>query len=71
MTEKQIKYMIDRFLSWKLPDDFSPDAGISFKKFFNEHLPKPQKHEPWGTNLFDCTQAEIMVRYMIDGMPND
>lgn len=31
MTEAQIKHMVNRFLSWKLPDNFNPDAGISFK----------------------------------------
>jgi hypothetical protein len=27
------------------------------------------KHEPSGTNLFDATQADAMVRYMIEGLP--
>jgi hypothetical protein len=27
------------------------------------------RHEPTGTNLFDATQAEAMVRFMIDGIP--
>jgi hypothetical protein len=31
MTEDQIKHMANRFLGWKLPSNFSPDAGISFK----------------------------------------
>lgn len=69
MTETQIKHMVDRFLGWKLPDSFNPDAGISFKKTFNEHTAHPMKHEPSGTNLFDADQADAMVRYMIDGMP--
>lgn len=70
MTDDQIKHMVNRFLSWKLPENFSPDAGISFKRTFNEHMPfGPQKHEPSGTNLFDATQADAMVRHMIDGMP--
>ena len=56
MTEDQIKHMVDRFLGWKLPNNFNPDAGISFKAAFNE--------EPSGTNLFDATQATEMVRYM-------
>lgn len=68
MTDEQIKHMVDRFLGWRLPDHFNPDAGISFKPDFNEHTPYPMKHEPSGTNLFDATQAEAMVRYMIDGM---
>lgn len=69
MTNEQIKYMVDRFLGWKLPDNFSPDAGISFKAAFNEHTAHPMKHEPSGTNLFDATQADEMVRYMIEGLP--
>ncbi len=70
MNDEQIKHMTNRFLGWKLPEDFRPDAGISFKPAFNEHLPEPMKHEPSGTNLFDYTQAEAMVRYMLEGMPN-
>lgn len=70
MTEEQIKYMVDRFLGWHLPKDFSPDAGISFRPTFNEHMPfGPQYHNPSGTNLFDARQAEEMVRYMIENMP--
>ena len=69
MTDDQIKHMVDRFLSWKLPNNFNPDAGISFKASFNEHTAHPSKREPSGTNLFDATQADAMVRYMIDGMP--
>jgi hypothetical protein len=69
MTDKQIQYMVNRFLTWRLPENFSPDAGISFKAVFNEHTTHPMKHEPVGTNLFDAGQAEGMVRHMIDGMP--
>lgn len=69
MSDEQIKYMVERFLGWKLPEDFNPDDGISFKRFFNEHLPTPMKHEPIGTNLFNYDQARAMVRYMIEGMP--
>lgn len=71
MNDAQIKHMIDRFLGWKLPEDFHPDAGISFKPTFNDHLPTPTKHEPSGTNLFHAAQAEAMVRYMLDGLPHD
>lgn len=69
MTEDQIKHLVSRFLGWKLPENFSPDAGISFKKTFNDHLPTPSRHEPSGTNLFDAAQANAMVRHMIEGMP--
>jgi hypothetical protein len=69
MRADQIKYMVNRFLGWKLPDNFNPDGGISFNKTFNEHTTHPMKHEPTGTNLLDFTQAEEMVRYLVDGMP--
>jgi len=72
MTEDQIKHMAERFLGWKLPEHFHPDAGISFEPEYNvEYMAKqgkpPMRHEPTGTNLFDYTQAVEMVRYMIDG----
>lgn len=71
LTNEQIKYMVDRFLGWKLPrDEFNPDCGISFdKEPFNTHTDHPMKYEPSGTNLLDARQADAMVRYMIDGMP--
>lgn len=62
MNEEQIKHMVDRFLGWQLPENFNPDAGISFKKLSNWPMPT-------GTNLFDSSQAEKMVRYMIEGLP--
>ncbi len=68
MNDDQIKYMVDRFLGWRLPENFSPDNGVSFKPTFNDHLPNPMKHEPTGTNLFDATQADAMVRYMVEGL---
>jgi hypothetical protein len=71
MNEKQIKHMVDRFLGWKLPENFNPDGGISFKRMFNENTDHPMRAEPSGTNLFDAKEAEAMVRYMTDGLPND
>lgn len=65
----RIKHMVDRFLGWRLPENFNPDAGISFKATFNEHTDHPMKHEPTGTNLLDATQADAMVRYMLEGVP--
>jgi hypothetical protein len=69
MTDGQIKYMVNRFLGWRLPENFNPDAGISFKPTFNEHTPHPMKSEPTGTNLFDAAQAEEMIRYLVERMP--
>ena len=67
-TEAQIKHMADRFLGWKLPAAFSPDAGITFNPVFNEGTAHPMRHEPRGTNLFDASEAEAMVRFMVEGM---
>ena len=64
MTDEQIKYMVDRFLGWKLPKNFNPDAGISFTR-----PDYPPSWSPSGTNLFSATEADAMVRYMIEGLP--
>lgn len=67
-SEAHVKHMVDRFLGWKLPDSFSPDGGISFKKFGNEGTAHQYEHQPSGTNLLDATQATAMVRYLIEGL---
>lgn len=72
MTEAQIKYMVDRFLGWRLPGNFNPDGGVSFKRLENRHHhpeASPFYPMPTGTNLLDATQADAMVRYMVDGLP--
>jgi hypothetical protein len=71
LSDQHIKRMVDRFLGWRLPENFRPDGGISFKPTFNDHLPQPMKHEPSGTNLFDATQAEAMVRHMVEGITTE
>ncbi len=71
MTEDQIKHMANRFLSWKLPADFHPDNGITFDPISNQFTPYERRREPVGTNLFTATQAEQMVRYMLEGLPTD
>ena len=69
MTDDQIKHMVSRFLAWRLPENFSPDAGISFKPDYNEHTPWPMKHTPMGTNLLNAVQADELVRFMLEGLP--
>lgn len=69
MTEDQIKHMVDRFLNWKLPEHFNPDGGVSFEPFGNAGTPHQYERQPFGTNLLDATQADAMVRHMIEGMP--
>lgn len=64
-TDDLVKEMANRFLCWKLPKDFAPDAGISFKAEYNEGTPWPARHEPTGTNLFHAGQADEMVRHML------
>jgi DNA repair exonuclease SbcCD ATPase subunit len=56
--------MVNRFLGWKLPEDFSPDCGISFKRRFNEHTAHPMKNEPIGTNLLDAIQTKAMLEHV-------
>jgi hypothetical protein len=63
LSDAQIKHMVDRFLMWKLPADFAPDAGISYKRPNYD-----QSWSPVGTNLLDATQAEAMVRHMVEGL---
>ena len=69
MTDDQIKAIVNRFLMWKLPHDFSPDDGISFDLISNQGSQYERRREPTGTNLFNASQAEAMVRYMLEGTP--
>jgi hypothetical protein len=55
-SEILIKSMVNAFLAWQLPDDFSPDGGITFV---------PSTHRPTGTNLLTASQAEQMILHMI------
>lgn len=50
---------VDRFLGWRLPDDFFPDCGISFKP-----LGYPNGW-PIGTNLLTAAQAREMLAYVL------
>jgi hypothetical protein len=71
MTDEQIKHMVDRFLMWKLPADFTPDNGITFDAVAGRDGPSPFTREPQGTNLLDATQARAMVLHMLDGLPSE
>jgi len=53
--------MVGRFLSWPLPDDFSPDCGITFTR--SPHAGK----SPTGTNLLHFGQAKAMLEHCING----
>ncbi len=60
-NQKLVDAMVDRFLRWKLPDDFAPDCGISFTPPFSAvaHV------WPVGTNLFTAAQARAMIVHML------
>lgn len=70
MTKAQVKHMVDRFLGWRLPEDFRPDGGVQFDADGAKKLdPRNLRYEPRGTNLFDARQAEKMVLHLIEGLP--
>lgn len=50
--------MVDRFLSWPLPNDFAPDCYITF-------MPVPDGTWPVGTNLLSATQARKMLEHVL------
>lgn len=70
LTDDQIKHMANRFLNWKLPAGFKPDGGISFERFGNKGTEHEYRREPVGTNLIGYSEAEAMVRHMIEEMPS-
>lgn len=65
MTDAQIKQMVERFLTWKLPADFAPDGGVNFEPIGNKGTQHEYRREPVGTNLLNYQQAEAMVRHML------
>lgn len=70
LSGDQIKHMVNRFLGWKLPENFHPDCGINFDADAAKKLnPRNGRYEPNGTNLLDYAQAMAMVRHMIEGLP--
>lgn len=68
MTDGQIEHMTQRFLSWRLPQSFNPDNGISFTPDHGVGTSHPGKYEPIGTNLFTAAEAEAMIRHLVDGI---
>src|SRR5690554_376594 len=58
VSEEVIKAAVDRFLQWKLPEDFYPDGGVSFDGAYDYDSP----HWPVGTNILTAEQAEQMLK---------
>ena len=73
-TMKVTDEMVTRFLGWKLPENFSPDGGISFARTVNTYIdgqfvkdaPRPKQDWPVGTNLLDAEQARLMLEHVLD-----
>lgn len=61
-----IQSAVSRFLGWKLPTDFAPDGGITFKRHANKEccIEFQYTHEPVGTNLFNDPQAKAMLMHV-------
>ena len=57
-----IEQMVDRFLGWRLPQDFAPDCGIAFDGRKDDQW-NSGKTWPIGTNLLTATQAREMFEY--------
>ena len=51
--------MVNRFLGWKLPQNFNPDNGVSFDP------PANPTFWPTGTNLLTSEQAKSMFEYCL------
>lgn len=66
MTEDQIAHMRDRFLSWKFPKNFRPDGGIIYRR---PNCDPSIDATPAGSNLLGVTQAERMIRHLVEGLP--
>lgn len=58
--------MIDRFLSWPLPKDFTPDCGINFDGRGRDARGY-EKQWPVGTNLLTAEQARAMLEHVLAG----
>jgi hypothetical protein len=57
-----IEHMVNRFLGWKIPETFGPDAGVSFDKAYKEKWGMPT-----GTNIFTGREAEQLFEYALEG----
>ena len=64
-SEKHVSVdeMVSRFLRWKVPADFAPDAGIRFNP---NPLQTPESpYWPTGTNLLHAEQAREMIQFIL------
>lgn len=64
MNKTMIDKMVDRFLGWKLPEDFAPDSYVTFDR---EKAKQNPNFWPVGTNLLTAEQARAMIAHMLAG----
>jgi hypothetical protein len=68
MTKTEIiNNAVDKFLGWRLPKDFAPDNGISYKSESDYDHPVYGRnpYNPTGTNLFTAEQARKMFEHCL------
>ena len=66
--EEEIQDMVNRFLGWKLPPTFSPDAGVKFAPSNGMSRKEAYGKAGWwpiGTNLLTADEARQMVEHML------
>lgn len=66
-ADNLVSHMVQRFLGWRLPENFGPDCGIKFERLSNVGTEWERQNEPTGTNLLDAEQAKAMFAYCIEG----
>jgi hypothetical protein len=64
----RINTLVNRFLGWKLPATFGPDAGISFKPYHPNQTPDSGLW-PIGTNLLTASEAREMLEHVLADDP--
>ncbi len=65
MAKTMIDKMVDRFLGWRLPEDFGPDSYVTFDR---EKAKQNPNFWPIGTNLLTADQAREMIQHMLSGV---
>lgn len=65
--EPVAKHMVNRFLGWKLPQDFYPDSYVSFDREKHDQWGGYPNSWPTGTNLLTADQAKAMFEYCLEG----
>lgn len=56
--------MVNRFLSWRIPDSFGPDCYVTFDR----DRAKANNMWPVGTNIFTADEAKAMLKHVLTGL---